>query len=76
LEAARDVLELPLAELWLDYLSLGGSLAPATLRSALSGTVVLADHDHDVLVQALNERFGDRDQDHPLAYADELPSEV
>ena len=73
LEAARARLGLPLAQLWLDYLALGGNLLPATVGAALSGGGGLGDHDHDVLVQALNERFVDRAQNHPLAYADELP---
>ena len=37
-----------------------------------TGAITLGDHDHDVLVQALNERFTDLAQNHPLAYADEL----
>lgn len=73
LEAARDLLGLPLTQLWLDYLALGGNLPPAAIGAALSGRGGLGDHDHDVLVQALNERFVDRAQNHPLAYADELP---
>ncbi len=73
LEAARDMLGLPLAQLWLDYFALGGNLPPAAIDAALSGRDGLGDYDHDVLVQALNERFTDRAQNHPLAYADELP---
>ena len=73
LEAARDMLGLTLAQLWLDYLALGGNLPPAAIGAALSGRVGLGDHDHDLLVQALNEYFIDRAQNHPLAYADELP---
>jgi hypothetical protein len=73
LEAARDMLELSLPQLWLDYLGLGGNLPPAAIGAALSGRVGLGDHEHDVLVQALNEHFIDRAQNHPLAYADELP---
>ena len=73
LEAARDMLGLPLPQLWLDYLGLGGNLPPAAIGAALHGHVGLGDHDHDMLVQALNEHFVDRAQNHPLAYADELP---
>ena len=35
LEAARDMLGLPLAQLWLDYLALGGNLPPAAIGAAL-----------------------------------------
>jgi hypothetical protein len=72
LEAARDVLGLTVSQLWLAYFGLGGNLLPAAISAALSGDVDLGDHDHDVLVQALNDRFSDLDQNHPLAYADEL----
>ena len=73
LGAARDLLGLSLPQLWLDYLGLGGSLPPAVIDAALTGRLELGDHDHDLLVQALNERFVDLAQDHPLLYADELP---
>lgn len=71
-EAARSMLELPLGELWIDYFALGGSLAPAEIQAFLAGQQPLGDHDHDLLVHALNERFVDRGEDHPLGYADEL----
>ena len=73
LEAARGMLGLSVLQLWVDYVGLGGSLRPAAVRAALSGRLPLSDHDHDVLVQALNEIFSDRGENHPLAYADELP---
>lgn len=73
LEAARNMLGLTEPQLWLAYLGLGGNLLPATLSAALRGEVDLGDHDHDLLVQALNDRFVELDQDHPLPYADELP---
>ena len=38
LEAARDMLGLPLPQLWLDYLGLGGNLPPAAIGAALLGT--------------------------------------
>ncbi|MBV9820395.1 MAG: hypothetical protein JOZ07_18860 [Solirubrobacterales bacterium] len=66
------MLELSLDELWVDYFTLGGSLLPAEIQAFLAGEHPLGDHDHDLLVQALNERFLDHDGDHPLDYADEL----
>lgn len=59
--------------LWLDYFGLGGSLRRTQIGSFLAGERLISDHDHDMLVQALNERFLDRGEDHPLDYADELP---
>ena len=73
LEAARDMLGLSRYELWVDYLGLGGSLPPAHVNAILDGDADVDDHDHDVLVHALNEHFVDRAQNHPLPYADELP---
>jgi hypothetical protein len=67
------MLGLSMSQLWLDYLGLGGNLPPAAIGAALSGRRHLGDHDHDILVQALNEHFLDLAQNHPLAYADELP---
>ena len=72
LEAARSTLELTLPQLWLDYFGLGGDLRPAAIGAALSGSLDLGNHDHDLIVQALNDRFLDIDQNYRLAYADEL----
>jgi hypothetical protein len=71
-ETARTMLDLSLIELWIDYFALGGSRSPAHIQAFLTDEHPLADHDHDLLVQALNERFIDRGGDHPLDYADEL----
>jgi hypothetical protein len=76
LEAARDMLDMSLAELWIDYVGLGGAMLPEDIQSFLRGERRIADHDHDVLVQALNERFLQGGDDHPLAYADELPADA
>ena len=72
LDSARATLGLSLLELWFDYIGMGGSLMPKELRARLAGDGQLEDRDHDFLAQALNERFLDRDEDHPLAYIDEL----
>jgi hypothetical protein len=74
-EAAREMLSMSLLELWVDYVSLGGSLSPGKIQAFLLGERLIGDHDHDVLVHALNERFFDQGDDHPLAYADELPAD-
>ena len=69
------MLNLSLNELWIDYFGLSGSLAPTGILAFLTGERPLGDLDHDLLVQALNERFSERGGDHPLHYADELPGE-
>jgi hypothetical protein len=72
-QAARVTLGLSVAALWLDSLSLGGNLTPTEIAAFLSGRDVLSDHEHDVLIHALNERFTDRNENHPLAYASDPP---
>lgn len=56
-------------DLWLRYFALGGMRSPVDVRSYLQGTAVPTDHDHDVLAQALNERFGELGRNHPVLYA-------
>lgn len=73
LEAARNMLGLSVDQLWLDYIGLGGNLPPKQIQALLTGHIDLDDHNHDLLTQALNERFTDHHSDHPLPYADELP---
>jgi hypothetical protein len=67
------MLGLSTSDLWIDYLALGGILAPRQLNDFLAGNRLISDHEHDILVHSLNERFTDRDQNHPLAYAARLP---
>ena len=73
LHAAQSMLGLSLQQLWIDYVRLGGNLPPDDIQAFLDGGPDLSDHDHDVIVQALNEHFIDNHQNHPLSYADELP---
>lgn len=74
-EAARNMLGLSLDQLWVDYFTLGGSLSPDQIKAFLAGEHPLGDHDHDLLVHALNEHFIDQGDDHPLDYADELTTD-
>jgi hypothetical protein len=71
-EAAREMLDLSLLDLWVDYFGLGGTLLPEEIERFLLGGERIGDRDHDMLVQALNEHFLERGENHPLAYADEL----
>lgn len=72
LEEARLGLGLSLHRLWVDYLGLGGSLMPSEVGGFLAGWRSVADSDHDMLVQALNECYLAQGGDHPLAYMSEL----
>lgn len=66
------MLGLPLHQLWLDYLGLGGCLLPGAIGGFLASSGDVSDYDHDLLAQALNEHFLTKGENHPLAYADEL----
>lgn len=69
LEAARRRLDVTLRELWASYFALGGSCSLLQVGNHLAGTAQISSHQHDVLVHALNERFLDRDMDHPVEYS-------
>lgn len=72
LEQARLDAGLTRHDLWLRYFQLGGTSTPLQLEALLRGTLLPTAHDHDVVVQALNERFLELGQDHPISYADDL----
>jgi hypothetical protein len=69
LAAACDQVQLHGWELWIEYFALGGNATPRDLARHIARTATLSDHENDVLVQALNERFSAMDLDHPLSYA-------
>lgn len=60
-------------DLWLRYFALGGMSTPDQVRSFLRRDVVPSAHDHDVLAQALNERFSELGGNHPVGYAEARP---
>lgn len=50
------------------YFGIGGSGGPLQLDAILHGALMPADHDHDQIVHALNERFTELGRNHPLPY--------
>lgn len=60
------------SQLWIACSGIGGALGPADLEAALAGTLRLSDHDHDVVAQALNDRFVELGMDHPVPYARDI----
>jgi hypothetical protein len=68
LAAAREQAQLSGWELWLRYFALGGTATREGLECHIMGGGVLDDHQNDVLVHALNERFAEMDLGHPLPY--------
>ena len=68
LDAARRQLGLSFHDLWIRYIGLGGNHDAFTVRSHVLGAIPLSDHDHDHIVIALNEAFGDVGVHAPIAY--------
>ena len=58
-------------ELWLRYFELGGMSTSLQLELFLFGVLQPTTHDHDVIAQALNERFLELGADHPVPYAED-----
>ncbi len=55
-------------ELWLRQLSLGGGAGRLEVEAYVLGLLVLDAFQHDILAQAVNEHFLERDGDHPVGY--------
>lgn len=72
MRAAIGMLDIPIEELWIDYIGLGGELPLVEIIEFLGGHSPLRERDYDRLAQAINEQFMDRDEDHPFPYADEI----
>ena len=71
LDIFRQEAALSHAELWLRYFELGGMSTGFSLDAFLYGVLAPSDHDHDVIAQALNERFVELGGNHPVPYAAE-----
>lgn len=72
IENARRRACMSFTDLWVAYFALGGVGAPAEVRAYLAGSGA-APSDFDVLVQAINERFLEQGEDHPVPYREDLP---
>ena len=72
LEAGRVQAGMATIDVWLAYFALGGMESLPMVTSILMGTVVPSNSDYDMLAQALNERFMDHGQNHPVPYRDEM----
>lgn len=74
-EARRDA-GLSHGELWVRYFALGGMAVPTEVRAYLLGVRTPSEHDHEVLVHALNERFTELGRNHPVPHLDGPSNEV
>jgi hypothetical protein len=71
LDRARQDASLSHAELWLRYFALGGMSSALQLEAFLYGALQPADHDHDIIAHALNERFVELGGNHPVPYLED-----
>ena len=69
LEPARVLAGLTLRQLWLGYFSIGGDASEGEIEAYLSGALDPTDREYDYLAQAINDRFTELGQDHPVPYA-------
>ena len=68
-----DLSGLTLADLWLRYLALGGTVSPEQLDAYVDGHPCPDSYQHNMIAQALNEHFCDLGQNHPVGYRDIPP---
>ncbi len=73
LDQARVQAGLALSQLWLRYFALGGTCTSLELDAWGQGALVAPAVEHNLVVQALNERFIELGQAAQLPYRDERP---
>ena len=73
LDNARRDAGLSQDDLWLRYFGLGGMTPSLELDAVVQGALVASDHDHDIVVHALNERFSELGRNHPVPYQGDAP---
>jgi hypothetical protein len=71
LDIYRQEAELSHGELWMRYFGLGGKSTGLELEAFLYGALKPSEHDHDMIAQALNERFVEMGGNHPVPYAED-----
>jgi len=70
LRAAYEYLELTIMELWMDYFALGGNHNAGHLHAYLheDATCHIDPRDRDHIIDALNDAFVERGDDHLLTH--------
>jgi hypothetical protein len=71
LDRARLRAGLTYGELWFRYFQLGGMRTGLEVEAFCCGLLEPSPYDHDVIAQALNERFVELGSNHPVAYFDD-----
>jgi hypothetical protein len=75
LDGYRLSAQLSHGDLWLRYFGLGGMSTGLELEAFLLGALTPSIHDHDVIAHALNERFAELGDNHPVAYLEDEEGE-
>ena len=68
LENGRIHADLSHQDLWVRYVAIGGDSSPIAVRTYLNGGGAADVRDHDLLVDALNERFTELGLNRPVPY--------
>lgn len=63
-----DLSGLSSRELWLRQLGVGGDMGELEIEAYVLGLLPPDAHHHNMIAQAINEHFVERDEDHPVAY--------
>jgi hypothetical protein len=63
-----DLSGMTLTELWLRYIGIGGSQTAAVIDRQLYDPTAIDRYQYNLLAQALNEHFIERQENHPVAY--------
>lgn len=71
LDRSRQRAGLSHGELFLRYFELGGMSNALQVEAFCYGAQVPTDHDHDVVAHALNERFTELGNNHPVPYSED-----
>jgi hypothetical protein len=71
LDKFRQSAELTHGDLWIRYFGLGGMSTGLQVEAFLYGVLEPTSHDHDVIAQALNERFVEMGGNHPVPYRED-----
>ena len=71
LDEARRTLEMSVSDLWWRYFALGGMGSELEIEAILFGALMPSSSVRDHLAVALNERFSELGQDHPIPYSDD-----
>jgi hypothetical protein len=74
LEQGRIGSGLSLGELFLRYFELGGMSSALQMEAFLYNALEPTSHDHDVVAQALNERYVELGGNHPVPYWSDEPT--